>query len=163
VLYAGLMLTADGPKLIEYNCRLGDPEAEVVLPRLQDDLLDLCLAVAEGRLGERPWPRFGPDAALTVVLAADGYPGVPARGGPVGGIGPAEETGAQVFQAGTAAGPDGLVAAGGRVLAVTGRGPTVSAARDAAYRAVDRIAMPQGFHRRDIGWREIAREAARLA
>ena len=160
VLYAGLMLTADGPKLIEYNARFGDPECEVLMPRLESDLVALLHACAQGRLAELPAPVFSDRVALTVIMAARGYPGTPATGGAIGGIERAEAAGAIVFQAGTRAGPDGLVASGGRVLAVTAEGPTVRWAQAAAYAAVDRIDFPTGFCRRDIGWREVEREAA---
>ena len=159
VLFAGLMLTPQGPKLIEYNARFGDPECEVLMLRLEGDLLDLLLAVAEGRLAERGAVRFGATTALTVVLAARGYPGTPVAGGSIRGVAAAEATGARVFQAGTRLEGDTLVAAGGRVLAVTAIGATISAARDAAYRAVEAVDFPDGFCRRDIGWREIARDA----
>jgi phosphoribosylamine--glycine ligase len=158
VLYAGLMLTDRGPKLIEYNARFGDPECQVLMPRLESDLLLLMLACAEGRLAEAEPPRFSNRVALTVVIAAQGYPGTPQTGGTIAGIGRAEAAGAIVFQAGTTAEGDQLVAAGGRVLAVTAEGPTVSWAQQAAYTAVDRIDFPSGFCRRDIGWREIERE-----
>lgn len=161
VLYAGLMLTEQGPKLIEYNARFGDPECQVLMLRLEDDLLDLLLAVAEGRLAGRAAPRFSADPALTVVMAARGYPGTPETGGAIGGIAEAEAGGARVFQAGTRLAGDTLVASGGRVLAVTASGATVRAAQAAAYRAVDAIDFPTGFCRRDIGWREVAREVAR--
>ncbi|HEU4961368.1 MAG TPA: phosphoribosylamine--glycine ligase [Sphingomonas sp.] len=158
VLYAGLMLTADGPKLIEYNVRFGDPECQVLMMRLEDDLLELMLATAEGRLGALPPPRFSDEAALVVVMAARGYPGTPETGGAIAGLDAAEATGARVFQAGTREEEDGqLVAAGGRVLGVTAAAPTVAAAQAAAYRGVDAIDFPTGFCRRDIGWREIAR------
>jgi len=155
VLYAGLMLTRTGPKLIEYNVRFGDPEAQVVLPRFTGDLLDAMLAVAQGRLADLPLPTFSEEAALTVVVAARGYPGAPAAGG---AIDLARVEGATVFQAGTRTDGDRLVASGGRVLAVTATGADVTAARTAAYHAVDAIAFADGFHRRDIGWREVARE-----
>ena len=155
VLYAGLILTADGPKLIEYNARFGDPECQVLMMRLDSDLLPLMLAVAEGRLAAVPAPVFRDEVALTVVMAAKGYPGTPATGGAID-LGKVE--GATVFQAGTKFADGHLVAAGGRVLAVTATGPTVRAARHAAYRAVDAIDFPTGFCRRDIGGRELARE-----
>ena len=157
VLYAGLMLTARGPQLIEYNARFGDPECEVLLARFEGDLLATLLAVAEGRLVELPPPVFAREAALCVVLAAKGYPGTPEAGGAVGGLSAAAETGALVFQAGTREDADGMVASGGRVLAVTATGADLAAARANAYGAVDRIDFPSGFHRRDIGWREIER------
>jgi phosphoribosylamine--glycine ligase len=158
VLYAGLMLTADGPKLIEYNARFGDPECQVLMMRLDSDLLPLLLAIAQSRLAEAPAPIFSHDVALTVVMAAAGYPGTPKTGGAIGGIEAAEAAGAKVFQAGTRLADGQLVASGGRVLAVTARGADVRAAQAAGYRAVDAIDFPTGFCRRDIGWREIARE-----
>lgn len=164
VLYAGLMLTAEGPKLIEYNARFGDPECQVLMMRMEGDLLALLLACAEGRLAGVAAPRFAGTSALTVVMAARGYPGKPETGGAIQGIKAAEAGGAKVFQAGTAlvgsglAGA-GLVASGGRVLNVTATGGTVTEAQAGAYRAVDAIDFPTGFCRRDIGWREVAREA----
>jgi phosphoribosylamine--glycine ligase len=163
VLYAGLMLTPDGPKLIEYNCRFGDPEAQVLMSRFDGDLVTLLADVAEGRLGEIARPTLADRTALTVVMAANGYPGTPAKGGTITGIEAAERDGGRVFQAGTAMAEGQLVAAGGRVLAVTAVGASVAEAQKAAYAAVDRIDFPTGFCRRDIGWREIEREAARVA
>ncbi len=159
VLYAGLMLTAQGPKLIEYNARFGDPECQVLMLRFQGDLLALMLAVAEGRLAEIPAPDFSADPALTVVMAAAGYPGTPKADGSIEAIDAAEATGAVVFQAGTRLDGARLVASGGRVLAVTASAATVREAQAAAYRAIDAIRFPDGFCRRDIGWREVAREA----
>ncbi len=157
VLYAGLMLTREGPQLIEYNCRFGDPECQVLMMRLEDDLVDLLHATATGALGGRPAPRFADDVALTVVMAAKGYPGTPEKGGaiglPDGGAG-------HIFHAGTALRDGALVANGGRVLNVAATGPSVTAARAAAYALIDRIDFPTGFCRRDIGWREAARERA---
>ncbi|SFP78752.1 phosphoribosylamine--glycine ligase [Sphingomonas rubra] len=161
VLYAGLMLTATGPKLIEYNARFGDPETQVLMLRFEGDLAATMLATATGRLGDLPAPAFSDDPALTVVVAARGYPGTPVPGGAVRGIDAAEATGAVVFQAGTRRDGDALVAAGGRVLAVTARGASVAAAQAAAYAGVDALDYADGFHRRDIGWREVAREAAK--
>ncbi|HEV2569049.1 phosphoribosylamine--glycine ligase [Sphingomonas sp.] len=158
VLYAGLMLTPGGPKLIEYNARFGDPEAQVLMPRLESDLLLMMLACAEGRLAEAEPPRFSDRVALTVVMAANGYPGTPQAGGAIAGLDRAEAAGAIVFQAGTREEGGQLVAAGGRVLAVTAEGPTVRWAQQSAYSAIDRIDFPSGFCRRDIGWREIERE-----
>ncbi|MET0181235.1 MAG: phosphoribosylamine--glycine ligase, partial [Novosphingobium sp.] len=161
VLYAGLMLTRQGVKLIEYNCRFGDPECQVLMLRFEGDLVALLMACAENRLAACETPTFSTEAALTVVLAARGYPATPLKGGAIRGVEEAEGAGARVFQAGTALGPDGaLVASGGRVLAVTARGPTVREARAAAYVAVNRIDFPDGFCRKDIGWREIEREQA---
>ena len=157
VLYAGLMLTAEGPKLIEYNVRFGDPECQVLMMRFADDLLELMLATSEGRLGEIEPPRFADETALIVVMAAKGYPGTLETGGAIAGLDAAEATGARVFQAGTREENGVLVAAGGRVLGVTTADGSVAAAQAAAYRAVDAIDFPTGFCRRDIGWREIAR------
>ena len=158
VLYAGLMLTAEGPKLIEYNARFGDPECQVLMLRLEDDLVTLLLAVAEGRLAELPRPSLSPNTALTVVMAAKGYPGTPARGGAIRNIAEAEAKGAKIFHAGTAETAKGLVASGGRVLNVTALGKHIGEARDTAYAAVDALDFPSGFCRRDIGWRELARQ-----
>jgi phosphoribosylamine--glycine ligase len=154
VLYAGLMLTADGPKLIEYNVRFGDPECQVLMPRLKDDILILMQAAADGQLGHMS-VRWLDDAALTVVMAAKGYPASPEKGAPVSGLEEAEAKGAIVFQAGTAEKDGRLVAAGGRVLDVTALGVTVAEAQRKVYAAVDRISFPGGFCRRDIGWRAI--------
>ena len=159
VLYAGLMLTDDGPKLVEYNCRFGDPECQVLMRRLESDLGEYLLACAENRLATMPRPKFSDDIALTVVMAGKGYPGKPAGGGAIGGIDAAEAAGAKVFHAGTALRGGQLFANGGRVLNVTATGPDIAAARTAAYTAVDAIDFPSGFCRRDIGWREIARDA----
>jgi len=158
VLFAGLMLTTQGPKLIEYNVRFGDPECQVLMMRFEGDLLALLQAVAEGRLAEAATPSFSADPALTVVMAANGYPGTPAKGGAIAGVAAAEAGGAKVFHAGTAVVGERLTANGGRVLAVTATGKSVAAAQAAAYRAVDAIDFPSGFYRRDIGWREVARE-----
>ena len=151
VLYAGLMLTADGPKLIEYNVRFGDPECQVLMMRYTGDLAALLLAVAEGRLADVPAPVFSDDVALTVVMAAENYPGTPRTGGAIGGIDAAQADGAVVFQAGTALKNGQLVSAGGRVLAVTASGADVPSAQRAAYAAVEKVDFPTGFFRRDIG------------
>ena len=158
VLYAGLMLTDEGPKLVEYNCRFGDPECQVLMMRLESDLGEYLLACADCSLGALPRPRFSDDRALTVVMAADGYPGTPAKGGAIDGIAAAEANGAKVFHAGTALADDRLVASGGRVLNVTATGRSVADAQCNAYAAVDALDFPSGFCRRDIGWREIERE-----
>jgi phosphoribosylamine--glycine ligase len=158
VLYAGLMLTADGVQLIEYNARFGDPECQVLMMRLEDDLVDLLLACAEGTLARLSPPRLSSDTALTVVMAAEGYPGTPAKGSPIAGIDRAEQGCAKVFHAGTALVDGSLVASGGRVLNVTARGSDVSEAQRVAYQAVDALDAPGLFCRRDIGWREVARE-----
>ncbi|MBR0552319.1 phosphoribosylamine--glycine ligase [Stakelama marina] len=159
VLYAGLMLTEAGPKLIEYNVRFGDPEAQVLMPRFEGDLLALMLACAQGKLADQPRPVFSPRTALTVVMAAKGYPGTPEKGGAISGIDKAEENGAIVFHAGTSMDGETLVASGGRVLGVTALGANVTEAKGAAYRAVDQIDFASGFCRHDIGWREVEREA----
>lgn len=159
VLYAGLMLTPQGPKLIEYNARFGDPECQVLMMRLDEDLVPLLLATAEGRLAEHGAVKLSPDTALTVVMAAKGYPGTPDKGGAIGSVTEAEKYGAKVFHAGTALKDGQLVAAGGRVLNVTGKGGNVTQAQAAAYGAVRAIDFPTGFCRSDIGWREVAREA----
>ena len=160
VLFAGLMLTADGPSLIEYNVRFGDPECQVLMMRLESDLLELMLATARGELAECAAPRFSDGAALTVVMAAKGYPGTPEKGGIISGIEQAGDSGTKIFHAGTARANGALVANGGRVLAVTGSGASVAEAREAAYAAVGRIDFPSGFCRRDIGWRELQRARA---
>ena len=156
VLFAGLMLTPDGPSLIEYNVRFGDPECEAIMARITGDFAALLHAVATGAGFEAP--TLLPDTAMTVIIAADGYPGVPRKGGAIAGLDAAEAIdGVTVFHAGTAHDGDRLVANGGRVLAVTALGATLSDARDRAYQAVAAIDFPDGFHRRDIGWRELER------
>ena len=157
VLYAGLMLTASGPQLIEYNVRFGDPECQVLMMRLESDLVELMLACAEGRLGRIEAPKTSDDFALTVVMAAEGYPGTPKKGGSIH-LGEAEDGEAKVFHAGTKREGGQLVANGGRVLNVTAKGPTATQAQRAAYAAVDAISFPDGFCRRDIGQREVRRE-----
>jgi phosphoribosylamine---glycine ligase len=156
ILYTGLMLTPEGPKLVEYNVRFGDPECQALMLRLESDLLALMLATAKGELGAAEPPVFLDDAALVVVMAAKGYPGTPKTGGAIAGL---DARGAKIFHAGTALKNGKLVAAGGRVLGVAARGASVKEAQAAAYRAVDRIDFPTGFCRRDIGWREVARAA----
>lgn len=163
VLYAGLMLTAEGPKLIEYNVRFGDPECEAIMPRIEGDFADLLHAVARGRLDELT-PELSTNHSVTVILAARGYPGTPASGGLIREIEAAEQIpGVTVFHAGTASTDSGLVAKGGRVLAVTATAETFANARARAYRAVDQIDFADGFFRSDIGWREIQRNEAALA
>ncbi|MCL9982184.1 MAG: phosphoribosylamine--glycine ligase [Erythrobacter sp.] len=156
VLFAGLMLTADGPRLIEYNARFGDPECQVLMMRLASDLVPIMLACAKGELAGTQ-VTLRDQTALTVVMAANGYPGTPEKGGPID-LGQAEANGAKVFHAGTALVDGALVANGGRVLNVTATGASVTEAQARAYVAVDAIAFPTGFCRRDIGWREVARE-----
>jgi phosphoribosylamine--glycine ligase len=157
VLYAGLMITAEGPQLIEYNCRFGDPETQVLMPRLASDLVEALVAACDGRL-DTCEIRWREEAALTVVMAARGYPGPVEKGSGVGGIEAAEALpGVTVFHAGTALKDGALVASGGRVLNVTALGADVAQARERAYAAVERIDWPEGFCRRDIGWRAVAR------
>ena len=158
VLFAGLMLTDEGPKLIEYNARFGDPECQVLMMRFSGDLAALMLKVATGNLADAVPPEFLPDTALTVVMAANGYPGTPQKGGAInlGSI-----ANAKTFQAGTAEQDGNLIAIGGRVLNVTATGRNVTEAQEAAYAAVDGVDFPTGFCRRDIGWREVEREAGR--
>ncbi|MFV0645549.1 MAG: phosphoribosylamine--glycine ligase [Sphingomonadaceae bacterium] len=159
VLYAGLMLTEAGPKLIEYNCRFGDPECQVLMMRLESDLGELMLACADSKLGSlEDRVKMRRETALTVVMAARGYPDTPETGGKITRLAEAQADGAMVFQAGTKLDNGALVASGGRVLNVTALGDNVREAQRAAYDAVDRIDFPTGFFRRDIGWREIARE-----
>jgi phosphoribosylamine--glycine ligase len=161
VLYAGLMLTSEGPKLIEYNVRFGDPECEAIMPLIEGDFAELLHALATGRLGKIAPPKLSGKHTMTVIVAARGYPGTPASGGAIREIEAAEQVeGVNVFHAGTAHGEQGLVAKGGRVLAVTATADTFANARARAYRAVDQIDFADGFCRRDIGWRELARENA---
>ncbi len=161
ILYAGLMLTAEGPKLIEYNVRFGDPECEAIMPLIDGDFAELLNAVASGRLATVEAPKLRLDHAMTVIMAARGYPGTPATGGLIRAIEAAEQVpGVTVFHAGTAQTDSGLVAKGGRVLAITAVADTFANARARAYRAVDQIDFSDGFYRRDIGWRELERTEA---
>jgi phosphoribosylamine--glycine ligase len=156
VLYAGLMLTDAGPKLIEYNVRFGDPECEAIMPRIEGDFAALLHAVASGVPIEAP--KLSEDTTMTVIVAAKGYPGTPAKGGAISGLDQAESIeGVTVFQAGTTSDGERIVASGGRVLAVTARGRSLGQARERAYAAIDAIDFADGFHRRDIGWRELER------
>ncbi|MCV9939580.1 phosphoribosylamine--glycine ligase [Boseaceae bacterium BT-24-1] len=158
ILYAGLMITADGPKLIEYNTRFGDPECEVLMPRLKSDIVPALLAACDGVLNAVDL-RWSDQAALTVVMAANGYPGTPEKGSVIKGIKKAAaEKDVLVFHAGTQAKGDDIVANGGRVLNVVALGKTVSEAQAKAYKAVDLIDWPGGFCRRDIGWQAVKRE-----
>ena len=153
VLYAGLMLTDAGPKLIEYNVRFGDPETQAMMMRLDSDLLELIVATVEGRLGSAA-PKWSDGAALTVVMASKGYPGAYGKGSEIAGIAEAEAVGdVKVFHAGTAISGGKLVSAGGRVLNVTAQGASIAAARKSAYDALARIDWPDGFCRSDIGRR----------
>ncbi len=155
VLFCGLMLTEAGPKLIEFNVRFGDPECETLIPLLDADLLETLLAASTGRLGSVDL-RWRKASSVTVVMAAAGYPGAYEKGSTIAGLDRAAAVpGVTVFHAGTALKGDAIVANGGRVLAVTATGATLRDARDSAYRAVDAIDWPQGFCRRDIGWRAL--------
>ena len=156
VLFAGLMLTETGPRLIEYNARFGDPECQVLMTRLDSDLLDLLVAAADGDLAAVS-PRWSGDVALTVVMAAAGYPGTPRTGTAIRGV-PADDGQVRTFIAGANRRGEELIATGGRVLCVTATAASVTDARARAYAAIDRIDWPEGFCRRDIGWREAARE-----
>ncbi|MFO1173274.1 MAG: phosphoribosylamine--glycine ligase [Hyphomicrobiaceae bacterium] len=158
VLFAGLMITTEGPQLIEYNVRFGDPECQVLMLRLKSDLLAALLATAEGTLRDIKLD-WHDDPALTVVMAAKGYPGDYARGSEIRGLEAAEKReGVAIFHAGTKRDGDRLLANGGRVLNVSARGQTIAEAQARAYAAVDAIDWPDGFCRRDIGWRAVARE-----
>ncbi len=159
VLYAGLMITEDGPKLVEFNVRFGDPENQVLMPRLKSDLLPALIASADGVLANLDL-RWHDEAAMTVVMAANGYPGSYEKGSEIRGLEAAGALpGVVVFHASTKAGADGTVLAdGGRVLDVTATAPTIAEARARAYAAVDLIDWPEGFCRRDIGWRALEPE-----
>jgi len=154
LLYAGLMLTEDGPRVLEFNCRFGDPETQAILPRLQGDLLEALAAAAAGSVAGVELSA-GSEAAVTVVLAAPGYPDAPENGAPLSGLERAEEEGALVFQAGTALRGGEVVSAGGRVLNVTALGESVAEARERAYRAVGRIEFPGVQYRHDIALRAV--------
>ncbi len=159
VLFAGLMISDKGPRLIEFNARFGDPECQVLMARLSTDLLTALVAAADGRLDEADLG-WHDHAALVVVMAANGYPGSYQKGTVIGGLDAAATVSdSMVFHAGTATDDQGrIVATGGRVLGVTATGATVKEAKDRAYQAVDKINWPEGFCRRDIGWRAVARE-----
>jgi phosphoribosylamine--glycine ligase len=154
LLYAGLMLTEDGPKVLEFNCRFGDPETQAILPRLEGDFLGALTRAAEGALGGVHLSAVS-DAAVSVVLAAAGYPEAPQVGVPIRGVREAEESGAIVFHAGTALRDGELVSAGGRILDVTGVGGSIAEARDRAYAAVEQIDLPGMEFRRDVALRAV--------
>jgi len=158
VLFAGLMITKDGPQLIEYNVRFGDPETQVLMMRMMSDLVPSLMAARDGQLKNFDL-RWYPDAALTVVMAANGYPGAYKKGTPIEGLEVAAQVeGVEIFHAGTVADGGKILSNGGRVLNVCARGKTVGEAQKRAYAAVDKIKWPGGFCRRDIGWQAIARE-----
>jgi phosphoribosylamine--glycine ligase len=158
VLFAGLMITKDGPKLIEFNARFGDPETQVLMLRLMSDLVPALIASCDGQLKAFDL-RWYPDAALTVVMAAKGYPGDYQRGSVIEGLDAAAEVqGVEIFHAGTKEANGKIVSNGGRVLNVSAMAKTVSEAQRRAYQAIDRIKWPEGFCRRDIGWQAVKRE-----
>jgi phosphoribosylamine--glycine ligase len=155
VLFCGLMLTAAGPRVLEFNVRFGDPECQVLMLRLMSDLVPAMQAACDGVL-DRFTVRFEPVSAIAVVLAARGYPGVPETGSEIRGLDRAAAVpNVQVFHAGTRSEGGRIVAAGGRVLTICAKGATLASARDAAYTAVDAIDWPEGFCRRDIGHRAL--------
>ena len=158
VLYAGLMITDEGPKLIEYNVRFGDPECQVLMARLKSDILPVMLASSDGML-DRMVNRFEDRPAITVVMAVKGYPGDYESGSEIKGL---EEAGkdpdVMIFHAGTKEEDGRIIATGGRVINITALGKTVGEARDKAYAAIDKIDWPEGFYREDIGWQAIERE-----
>lgn len=163
VLYAGLMLTDEGPKLIEYNCRFGDPECQVIMPRLAGDLLPLLLATAKGELANQIAPDWHEDAAICVVMATQGYPGEYKKGSRIAGVSAVETEGkSMVFHAGTAAIDDSQAddiniwtAQGGRVLNIVALHSDFAQARDQAYQLIEKIDWPEGFYRRDIGYQAL--------
>jgi phosphoribosylamine--glycine ligase len=156
VLFCEMMVTADGPKLVEYNVRFGDPECQVLMLRLGSDIVPYLVASATGGLGNARAPAWRDEAVICVVLAAEGYPGAPVAGAVIRGAEADFGPNVEIFHAGTARQGDGaLVAAGGRVLNVCARGRDLAAARDLAYRVVDEIDFPGGFCRRDIGRRAL--------
>jgi phosphoribosylamine--glycine ligase len=158
ILYAGLMLTAEGPKLFEYNVRFGDPECQVLMLRMMSDLVPAMLAACDGQLKNFDL-RWFPEAAVTVVMAAKGYPGDYSKGGVIEGLDEAAKVeGAEIFHAGTVAKDGAILANGGRVLNVCASGKTVAEAQARAYQAVDRIKWSDGFCRRDIAWQALAEE-----
>jgi phosphoribosylamine--glycine ligase len=158
VLYAGVMLTGEGPKLFEYNVRFGDPECQVLMLRMMSDIVPAMLASCDGQLKNFDL-RWYPEAALTVVMAAKGYPGDYAKGTRIEGLDDAARVeGVEIFQAGTISKDGAILSNGGRVLNVCASGKSVTEAQQRAYAAVDRIQWPQGFCRRDIGWQAVERE-----
>ena len=158
VLYAGVMVTRDGPKLVEYNARFGDPECQVLMLRMMSDIVPALIASADGQLKNFSL-RWFDDAALTVIMATRGYPGEYGKGSVIEGLDEAAKVeGVEIFHAGTAMKDGRIVANGGRVLNVCALGKTVTEAQARAYQAVDRIKWPEGFCRRDIGWQAVKRE-----
>jgi phosphoribosylamine--glycine ligase len=158
VLYAGVMVTAQGPKLVEYNARFGDPECQVLMLRMMSDIVPALLASADGQLKNFSL-RWYDDVALTVIMATKGYPGSYGKGSVIAGLDAAAAVeGVEIFHAGTVARGEKILANGGRVLNICASGKTVTEAQRRAYQAVDRIDWPEGFCRRDIGWQAVARE-----
>lgn len=158
VLFAGLMVTSEGPKLIEYNARFGDPETQVLMLRMMSDLVPALMAAVDGELKHFDL-RWYPQSALTVVMAAKGYPGDYVKGSVIVGLDEAGKIeGVEIFHAGTRSDGGRILANGGRVLNVTAMGDTVGQAQRRAYQAIDKIQWPEGFCRRDIGWQAIKRE-----
>jgi phosphoribosylamine---glycine ligase len=159
VLYAGIMLTSDGPKVLEFNVRFGDPETQVVLPRWLGDVTSVLAAAAHGRLDSVEQPRFSPDASVCVILAAPGYPEAPRTGGRIDGFGLASAIeGIELYAAGVGRVRADLVTSGGRVLGVGASGPTLSAARKKVYEAVPAVSWPEVMYRKDIAAEAAARE-----
>ncbi|MBM09010.1 MAG: phosphoribosylamine--glycine ligase [Magnetovibrio sp.] len=157
LLYAGLMITSNGPKLIEYNCRFGDPECQALMVRLKSDALDLLLASVDGCIATIK-PRWSTNSALTVVMAAKGYPGIYEKGSVIKGLEKLEKSDdINIFHAGTSYKNGEYIAEGGRVLSITATAPTLEEAQEKAYKAISKIDWPQGFYRKDIGWRAISR------
>ena len=160
VIFAGIMVTSDGPKLVEYNARFGDPETQVLMLRMMSDIVPALIACADGQLKHLDL-RWYDDAALTVIMATKGYPGEYGKGSVIDGLDDAAEIeGVEIFHAGTASKDGRIVANGGRVLNICALGKTVSEAQARAYQAVDRVNWPEGFFRRDIGWQAVKREKA---
>ncbi|HXP96092.1 MAG TPA: phosphoribosylglycinamide synthetase C domain-containing protein, partial [Telmatospirillum sp.] len=158
ILFAGLMIDKGEPKLLEYNVRFGDPECQVLMARLTSDIVELMLAACDGRLAEKT-VSWSPDPALVVVMAAEGYPASYRKGTVIDGLEDAARIeGVRVLHAGTGRDAQGrIIATGGRVLGITASGATVAEAQARAYQAIDLIRWPEGFCRRDIGWRALAR------
>ena len=158
VLYAGIMVTSEGPKLVEYNARFGDPECQVQMLRMMSDILPALIASADGQLKNFSL-RWFDDVALTVIMATKGYPGDYGKGFLIEGLDEAEKVeGVEIFHAGTKADGTNILSNGGRVLNVCAVGKTVTEAQQRAYAAIDKIRWPEGFCRRDIGWQAVARE-----
>jgi phosphoribosylamine--glycine ligase len=158
VLFVELMATKHGPKLVEFNARFGDPECQVLMPRLESDLVPYLVACANGTLADMPEPKWRDASAVCVVVAAKGYPGAPAAGGEIRGTDADLGVDAVVFHAGTKLDAAGVLrASGGRVLNVCARGATLVEAREKAYAAIAKIDFADGFHRTDIGWRALER------